>query len=178
MLMDVPYTLDNVFIADERGYFSKCYVKENFSNLENCFDCSEVFFSASKRGVIRGMHFQTRNPQAKLVTVVKGAVFDVVVDLRKDSQTFGQYSFFELSNQNHKALYIPAGFAHGFQALEKENIMLYMCHGKYDKETDSGIRFDDSDIGIQWPLMDEVIVGSRDSELMSFENFKRTIGGL
>lgn len=173
-----PYIVNNLFVSDERGYFRKCYIKKKFEEVGIDFDCSEIFFSFSKCGVIRGMHFQTNKPQGKFVTIVKGTVYDVVIDLRRDSKTFGQWHSFELSDQNHKGLYIPAGFAHGFQALEEENVMLYLCHGEYDKETDTGIRFDDREVGISWPQNDGIIVGKRDQELMSFEKFKQTIGGI
>lgn len=176
--MEEPFIVSNLFVADERGSFSKCYLKDMFRKSGIEFDCSEIFYSISKQGVIRGMHFQIKKPQAKFVTVVKGKVYDVVVDLRKDSANFGKWYAFELSDSNHNALYIPAGFAHGFQALEDENIMLYMCYGPYDKETDTGIKYDDPELAIDWKQDDKVIVGKRDQEQMSMEEFKQSVGGI
>lgn len=173
-----PYIVNNLFVEDERGSFSKCYLKDMFENLGIEFDCSEIFYSISKKGVIRGMHFQTHMPQAKFVTVVKGGVYDVVVDLRRNSENFGKWYAFDLSDSNHCSLYIPEGFAHGFQALEDENVMLYMCHGPYDKETDTGIKYNDLTLSIDWRQSDECIVGKRDQELMSLEDFIQVVGGL
>ena len=119
------------------------------------------------------MHFQLYHPQAKLVSVLYGKAFDVIVDLRKFSKTFMSWQGFGLSDDNHLALYIPKGFAHGFLAMEDNTMMMYQCEGEYDKATDSGIRFDDPDLNITWPVEDinKTIHSQRDLELMSFQEF-------
>ena len=119
------------------------------------------------------MHFQTNSPQAKLVSVPQGRIFDVIIDLRKDSETFGKWTSVELSSDNKRSLYVPHGFAHGFQSLEDNSIVLYECDGKYDKDSDTGIRFDDPDIGIEWMIDNnrDVICSERDKELMTFADY-------
>ena len=108
------------------------------------------------------------------MSVVHGKVWDVIVDIRPESKTFGKWVSAELSAENHKALYVPRGFAHGFAALEDDTIMLYQCDGAYNKETDTGIRFDDPEIGITWPVDErDAIHSSRDMELMSFCEYRK-----
>lgn len=102
------------YIQDERGYFLKNYEKDIFEQWDLCTDIYESFESSSKRGVIRGLHFQTLKPQSKIVRVIRGTVRDVIVDLRKDSETFGKYIDVILSDKNHLSLWVPKGFAHGF----------------------------------------------------------------
>lgn len=156
--------------GDFRGGFTKNFEKDIFSNAGIQFHLNETFISASAKNVIRGMHFQTKNPQAKLVSVPFGKVFDVIVDLRKASATFKEWRGFELSAANHKALYVPRGFAHGFLSQEEGTLMMYQCDGVYDKETDTGIRFDDPDIGIEWPIDDigKTVHSERDLSLPYF----------
>lgn len=130
---------------------------------------NETFASRSIKNVIRGLHFQLNAPQAKIVSVLNGRVWDVIVDLRKDSPTFKKWTAGELSADNHRAFYIPAGFAHGFASLEDDTIMLYQCEGKYDKETDTGIIYNDPEIGVDWPVSeDKAIHSDRDLKLQSF----------
>ena len=118
------------------------------------------------------MHFQLNNPQAKLVSVPKGVIYDVIVDLRKNSDSYGKWTGVELSSDNNCSLYVPRGFAHGFRSLENDTVVLYQCDGKYDKESDTGIRFDDPDIGIEWNIdIADVICSEKDKSLMSFRNF-------
>ena len=121
------------------------------------------------------MHFQTYHPQAKLVGVISGKVYDVIVDLREDSPTFGQWQGVYLSAQNRQSLLIPRGCAHGFISLSDDSVVSYKCDGKYDKETDTGIMFNDPDIGVVWPIMDisDAVVGARDQKQMSFAEFKQ-----
>ncbi len=134
---------------DERGYFSELL---NTKNLP--FNVIQINISKSKRGVIRGLHFQ-RDPhaQAKYVSVVRGRIYDVVVDLRRDSDTFGKWGAYELSEDNDLSLLIPRGFAHGFQALEDDTLVLYAVDNQYHPESEFGIRFDDPDLGINWPVI-------------------------
>ena len=162
------------FAGDNRGGFTKIFEKDIYREGGIDFSLNETFLSVSSKNVIRGMHFQLNRPQAKIVNVTKGAVYDIIVDLRPDSKTYKQWRGFTLSQDNHKALFIPRGFAHGFLALEDETHMLYLCDGPYDKETDTGIRFDDPDLNIQWPVedLDKCIHSARDLQLMSFREYE------
>ncbi len=159
--------------GDKRGGFTKLFEKEKFKQGGLQFELSESFLSVSSKNVIRGMHFQLYHPQAKIVSVLCGKAFDVIVDLRKSSETFMKWQGFELSGENNYALYVPKGFAHGFLALEDNTMMMYQCQGQYDKATDTGIRFDDPDINISWPVEDinATIHSQRDLGLMSFRDF-------
>ena len=148
------------------------FEKEIYAKNDVRFHVDETFISRSMKNVIRGLHFQTKNPQAKLVSVVVGSVWDVIVDIRLNSPTFKHWYAHELSAENHLSFYIPCGFAHGFASLEDGTVMLYQCDGKYDKETDTGIRFDDTDIGIPWPIdKKEAIHSDRDLKLQSFSEY-------
>lgn len=164
------------YSGDKRGGFAKIFEQQVYKNAGFNFSLNEMFVSISSKNVIRGMHFQLNRPQAKIVSVLKGSVYDVIVDLRPDSITYKMWQGFDLNEMNHKALFVPRGFAHGFLALEDETCMLYLCDGQYDKETDTGIRFDDSEIGIVWPMknMSTVICSQRDLNLMSFEEYQKT----
>lgn len=159
---------------DQRGYFIKDFEKSVYeqNGLPILFyECNE---SKSKKGTICGLHFQQKFSQGKLIRVTKGAVFDVAVDLRFDSTTFGKWEGFILSEFNHDVLYIPEGFAHGFLALEDDSIFSYRCTNKYAPEFDSGIKFDDPDINIEWPfnLIDtEILTSEKDSKLQSLKEF-------
>lgn len=166
------------YAEDERGYFIKDFERNIYKDfgLENLL--SESFLTKSKRGVIRGLHFQTHRPQIKLVSVLQGEVMDVAVDLRRDSTTFGKWEIVTLSENNHKIFYIPAGFAHGFQVLSDSALVSYKCIGEYDAQTDSGIAYNDEELGIIWSTGYEVIVSQRDKELMTFNEFKNMYGGL
>ena len=121
------------------------------------------------------MHFQLFHPQIKLVSVISGKVFDVIVDLRKESPTFGQWRGVYLSAENRSSLLVPRGCAHGFISLSDDSVVSYKCDGPYDKATDTGIRFDDPDIGVEWPVNDisSIVLGARDKKLMSFAEFKK-----
>lgn len=167
------------FSEDNRGNFVKIYEKDIFGGIDVPNNLNENFVSVSKPGVVRGMHFQYHNPQTKFVTVAKGKIFDVAVDLREGSKTFGKWHAVELSEDNHYIFCIPAGFAHGFQVIGDEDaVVIYQCSGKYDKESDSGICWNDEDLKINWPEKENVIVSQRDSQQMSLKEFKETIKGL
>ncbi len=166
------FLINNFYAGDKRGGFTKCFEKDIYRESGIEFKLNETFASRSMKNVIRGLHFQTHNPQAKLVSVVAGRVWDVIVDLRLDSPTFKQWRAYELSAENHLSFYVPRGFAHGFASLEDGTVMLYQCDGKYDRETDSGIRFDDPDIGINWPISEEVAIRSeRDRNLGTLQDY-------
>ena len=161
---------------DARGYFIKDFESSFYKANDLPTDFFETNESKSKKGTIRGLHFQQKFSQDKLIRVIKGAVYDVAVDLRFDSPTFGQWKGFELSEYNHDVLFIPKGFAHGFLALEDDSIFSYKCTNRYAPEFDSGIRFNDPEIAVEWPVervggWDKVITSEKDSKLQSFREF-------
>lgn len=166
------YLIHNFYVGDNRGWFAKTFEKEFLKESHMDFNVDETFLSKSQKNVIRGLHFQTHNPQAKLVTVISGKVWDVIVDLRQDSPTFKKWISVELSDTDHNSILIPRGFAHGFASLEDNTIMLYQCEGDYNKQTDTGIRFDDPDIGIEWPInLSEAIHSKRDLSFGSLADY-------
>lgn len=168
------------FAPDERGYFMKTYergiFKENGIDMGNAEDMT----SYSKKGVLRGLHFQTKYSQDKLIRVYRGEVYDVAVDLRKDSPTFGKWEGFYLSGENRLGLYIPNGFAHGYLALSDEVIFSYRCGQLYYPDFDTGIRWNDEVLKVAWPLerVEEIIVSEKDSKLQSFNDFEKELRGL
>ena len=173
------YVLNPFSSEDYRGNFVKIFEKDIFTSLHLPNETNEVFVSTSKPGVVRGMHFQYHNPQTKYVSVIKGKIFDVAIDLRMESETFGKWHAVELSADNHYVFAIPAGFAHGFQVLgNEEAVVVYQCSGKYDKESDTGIVWNDPEINVRWPDYKKVILSSRDEQLMTFSEFKNAIKGL
>ncbi len=155
---------------DDRGYFIKSIERDVFKEWGLDVDIYESFETYSKKGVIRGLHFQKVKPQAKIVRVIKGEVRDVVVDLRSDSKSFGRHVVINLSDINHNILWIPKGFAHGFEVLSDDAIMSYTCVGKYMCDYDTGIIWDDCTLGIQWQT-DKPIVSEKDRGLQTFEEF-------
>ena len=167
------FVIEAFHVKDNRGAFVKYFEKDAFIDLGIEFSLNESFISVSDKNVIRGMHFQLNSPQAKLVSVPKGVIYDVIIDLRKNSGTYGKWTGVELSSDNNCSLYVPRGFAHGFRSLENDTVVLYHCDGKYDKESDTGIRFDDPDIGIEWNIdIADVICSEKDRNLMSFRSFR------
>lgn len=166
------YLISGFYIGDDRGSFTKNFEKDIFAKAGIEFRLSESFFSCSAKNVIRGLHFQTHNPQAKLVSVVAGSVWDVIVDLRLDSPTFKQWVAYELSAKNHLSLYVPRGFAHGFLSLEDNTVMFYQCDGEYDKFSDTGIIYNDATLDICWPIKEkDVIHSKRDLEFGNFTHY-------
>lgn len=138
--------------ADARGFLFESYNRKAFAEIGIDVDFVQDNHSRSAKGVLRGLHYQLNQPQGKLVRVVSGAVFDVAVDLRRSSPYFGQWTGHELSAENHRMLWIPPGFAHGFLVLSESADFLYKTTAYYAPEWDRGIRWDDPDIGVQWPL--------------------------
>lgn len=172
--LDGAYLINNFNVGDNRGGFTKLYEKITYESNGLEFNLSESFASISSKNVIRGLHFQINNPQIKIVSVLKGRVWDVIVDLRTGSKTYTKWLAYELSDENHKALFVPRGFAHGFVSLEDDTIMLYQCDGIYDKETDTGIVYNDPDIGIKWPIdLTKSIHSTRDMNLMSLKDYEK-----
>lgn len=150
---DVPgmVLVETTVFGDNRGYFMETYHKEEFA--AGGIDCNFVQDnqSMSRKGVLRGLHFQKEHSQGKLVRVISGAVFDVGVDLRPGSPSFGRWAGYELSAENKKQLYVPPGFGHGFLVLSETAEFTYKCTDLYDPTDEGGIRWDDPTIGVQWP---------------------------
>lgn len=166
------YLISCFHVGDNRGSFTKSFEKDIFEEVGMDFQLNETFVSRSMKNVIRGLHFQIHNPQTKIVSVVNGRVWDVIVDLRPNSNTYKKWVAKELSADNHLSFFVPKGFAHGFASLEDNTVMLYQCDGKYDAETDTGIKFDDPDIGIDWPIDEsESIHSEKDLNLQSFREY-------
>lgn len=154
---------------DERGFFLESY---NFDRYKE-YGISDVFVqdnrSCSGKNVLRGLHFQKNYPQGKLVTVIKGSVLDVAVDLRPESKTFGQYESVILSEDNKLQMFVPKGFGHGFLVLSDTAIFDYKCTDYYKPEDESGIIWDDPDLNIHWPIKNP-IVSQKDQGLACFKN--------
>lgn len=163
------YVIETTVFGDERGYFMETYQKEEFAKLGLDVDFVQDNQSRSKKGVLRGLHFQYTQPQGKLVRVIKGEVFDVAVDLRKDSPTYGKWEGVILSEENKKQFYIPPGFAHGFVVLSDIAEFTYKCTDFYKADDEGGIKWDDPEIGIDWPIddIDEIILSDKDKEWLS-----------
>lgn len=147
--------------GDERGYFMETYRMELFKAHNIHVEFVQDNLSKSKKSTIRGLHYQIINPQAKLIMVTKGEVLDVAVDIRRNSPTFGKHVTARLSDQNKCMLYIPEGFAHGFQVLTDEAIFQYKCSDYYNPTGERGIAWNDQDIGINW-LNDKYIISGKD----------------
>ena len=159
---------------DERGSFTKDYSKEALEQLSIHHDLKEVFYTESFKGVIRAIHFQRVHEQPKLVRCVSGHVYDVIVDLRPSSPTFGQWKGVDLTGQNHLELLIPEHFGHGYLVLEN-SIVSYKCSEKFWGEYDDGICWNDKEIGISWPLElvnNNIILSEKDKNLQSFKEFR------
>lgn len=154
--IDGMFIIEPTVFGDDRGYFLETYHYNEFKTAGIDVKFVQDNQSKSKRGVLRGLHFQTKRPQGKLVRVIKGEVFDVGVDLRKNSKTFGKWVGATLSAENKRQLYIPAGFAHGFLVISDEAEFIYKCTDFYDPENEGGIIYNDPDINIKWPIFDDM----------------------
>lgn len=166
---------------DIRGCFVKDYSKEVFEANGIKHDLREVFYTKSYKGVIRALHFQRVKQQPKLVRCIHGHIYDVVVDLRKDSCTFKQWVGFDLNGDVYNEILVPAGCAHGYLVLE-DSIVSYKCGEKFYPEYDGGIMWNDSNINVQWPIekvggIDKVILAEKDKNLQTFEQFMKEYGG-
>ena len=144
--------IEPTVFGDDRGFFFESYSKKDFEEVGIPFEFVQDNHSKSKKGVLRGMHFQYENTQDKLVRVVTGSVYDVVIDLRKDSATFGKWYGVVLSAQNKRQFFVPKGFAHGFLTLEDNTEFLYKCTDYYAPQYDSGILWNDKDVAVDWRL--------------------------
>lgn len=172
----------SAFQADDvRGLFTKDYSKIVFEQNGIPYDLAEVFYTTSHKGVIRAIHFQRVKQQPKLVRCIHGHIYDVVVDLRKDSPTFRKWLSFDLSGDQPREILIPAGCGHGYLVLE-ESIVSYKCAERFYGEYDDGIIWNDPDLAIDWPLelvggLDHVILAEKDVHLQSFKEFMHQYGG-
>ena len=154
---------------DNRGYFRETFKNIFFKKKNFIFWC----MSKSKKNVLRGLHLQKKFGQDKFISVVKGKIFDVVVDLRKKSKTYGKKYTIILSDKNSTSLFIPAGFAHGFCTLGKENLVFYGCTNYRSKKDEVGIIWSDNKLKIKWPIK-KPLVSRKDMKLKSFSDFKKT----
>ena len=160
------YIIEPSVFPDARGYFMETYNQRDFEEAGLTMTFVQDNQSMSVKGVLRGLHFQKQYPQGKLVRVVRGEVFDVAVDLRKDSKTYGKWFGVELSAENKKQFYIPEGFAHGFLVLSDEAEFCYKCTDFYHPGDEGGIKWDDPDIGIDWPIKPDtkLIISEKDQK--------------
>ncbi len=171
-----PFNADDI-----RGCFTKDYSKEIFEANGIRHDLMEVFYTTSHKGVIRALHFQRVKQQPKLVRCITGHVYDVVVDLRKDSPTYKMWLGFDLIGERHNEILVPAGCAHGYLVLEP-SIVSYKCAEKFYDEYDDGIMWNDKDISVEWPLekiggKEKLIIADKDKNLQTFKEFEETYGG-
>ena len=160
------YIIEPKVFGDGRGYFMETYNKKAFEEAGLNMVFVQDNESKSKKGVLRGMHFQTKFTQGKLVRCTQGEVYDVAVDLRKGSPTYGQWEGVLLSAENKRQFYVPEGFAHGFLVLSDEAVFNYKCTNLYAPEYDGGLLWNDPDVGIEWPLegIDEIILSEKDKK--------------
>lgn len=177
----IPTDLEDLFLIeyeifeDSRGAFVEIFNQKDFSDLALETNFVQDNISISKKGTLRGLHFQ-KNPysQGKLIKVFSGKILDCVVDLRKDSKTYGQYQTFELSASDNKSLYVGRGFAHGFLALEENTTVLYKCDAFYNKSVEQSIKWNDKDLNITWDLekynikAEELIISEKDKQGLAF----------
>lgn len=169
--------IEPTVFGDNRGFFMESYSKKDFSEIGMDVEFVQDNHSKSKKGVLRGLHFQTQHVQGKLVRVTAGAVLDVAVDIRKDSPTFGKHYLVELSADNKKMFYIPPGFAHGFLTLEDNTEFQYKCTDYYAPEFDSGVLWNDSDIAIDWNFekyglsAEAILLSDKDKQQQTLKEF-------
>lgn len=158
------YVIETKHYGDHRGYFMETYKKADFDAAGLVYDFVQDNQSSSRKGVLRGLHFQKTHPQAKLVRVLSGEVFDVAVDLRKGSETYGKWVGVLLSGENGKQLMIPRGFAHGFVVVSDTAKFAYKCDELYHPEDEGGIAWNDPDVGVEWPEVGEIILSEKDKK--------------
>ena len=162
--IDGVYVIEPKKFGDNRGYFMETYNEKDFQKAGICVNFVQDNQSSSTKGVLRGLHFQKTHPQAKLVRVLSGEVFDVAVDLRKSSKTYGKYVGVILSAENNRQFFIPRGFAHGFLVLSETAQFAYKCDDFYHPEDEGGIRWDDPDIAIAWPEVGPLNLSEKDKK--------------
>ena len=155
---------------DSRGYFSETWNKKRYAEAGVPADFVQDNFSVSQRGVLRGLHFQYPYPQNKLVQVLRGSVFDVAVDLRKQSPTFGKWWGTELTEENGRQLFVPVGFAHGFLVLRENSVFVYKCSEFYHPEAERSLLWNDPEIGIEWP-MEHPVLSEKDASAQTLSQW-------
>ncbi len=158
-------TVQNQSFKDKRGYFKEILVEKK---IKKKFPF--LVMSYSKKNVIRGLHIQTKNSQGKYITVIKGKIFDVSVDLRKKSRSFGKVYKYILSEKNSKSIFIPPGFAHGFCTLEKDNYVIYSCTKYRDSKSEVALRYNDKDLKINWPI-NKPVISKKDKSAISLKDY-------
>lgn len=170
--IDGAFIIEPQLYEDERGYFTEAFHYETFKLAGIEMKIMQMNMSKSKQGVLRGMHYQKKYPQAKLVRVLSGEIYDVAIDLRKDSATYRQWFGANLSKDNKRQLYIPRGCAHGFLVLSEEAEFLYLVDELYHPEDEDGVLWNDTDINIEWPLKDirEVTLSEKDRSFLPYKN--------
>ncbi len=164
------FVIEPTVFGDNRGYFMETYQKEEFFNAGLNMEFVQDNQSKSKKGVLRGLHYQTQHSQGKLVRAIKGEVYDVAVDLRKGSSTYGKWYGVYLSEENKKQFYVPEGFAHGFLVLSDEAEFVYKCTDFYYPEYERSLLWNDETIGIQWPVdrVEKVLLSEKDKNANKF----------
>lgn len=175
-ISDVKIIEPTVF-GDERGFFMETWQQKEFEELVTGKPTQFVQdnHSKSKKGTLRGLHFQTENTQGKLVRVVSGEVYDVAVDVRQESPTFGQWVGVYLSAENKRQLWVPEGFAHGFYVTSDEAEFVYKCTDYYNPKSEISIDWSDQELGITWPIKEKVFLSDKDKEGYLLRNIKRDI---
>jgi dTDP-4-dehydrorhamnose 3,5-epimerase len=169
--------IEPLFFEDERGFFMETYSKKEFKKIGIDVEFVQDNQSKSKKGVFRGLHFQNQMSQGKLVRVIAGSVLDVAIDLRRDSDTFGNWHIVELSAENKKMFYIPEGFAHGFITLEDDTEYTYKCTNYYAPEFDCGIIWNDPELNIDYQFekygisIKDILLSEKDQNLQTFKEF-------
>jgi dTDP-4-dehydrorhamnose 3,5-epimerase len=161
--------IEPAVFGDGRGFFFEAWNSERYGRLGLPDKFVQSNVSSSARGVVRGLHYQWPNPQGKLVTILEGEVYDVAVDIRRGSPSFGRWAAVMLSAENKRQFWIPEGFAHGFAVLSERAIFSYLCTARYDKEADAAVRWNDAAIGIDWPL-DVPMLSEKDSKAPFLED--------
>lgn len=161
--LEGPILLEAQVIRDERGFFCETYRRNALADLGIADEMVQDNHSRSRRGIVRGMHFQIGRGAAKLVRCARGEIFDVLVDIRHGSPTYGHWEGFALSDENMRILYCPVGFAHGFCTLSEQADVIYKQSNYYASENERGIKYDDPDVGIAWPEGLELIPSKRDA---------------
>lgn len=179
-----PTSIDGVMIidtkiyGDKRGYFMESYKRPDFEAAGIDVDFVQDNQSSSTQGVLRGLHFQINHPQSKLVRVVEGEVFDVAVDLREGSPTFGKWEGVVLSAENHRQFFIPQGFAHGFYVMSETAVFCYKCDDVYHPNDEGGLMWNDPDIAVKWPLKEGEVpnLSQKDTQHPSFKAWRTECG--
>ena len=176
--IDGVYIIEPTVFGDNRGYFMETYSDKEFAEIGLNYTFVQDNQSKSRKGVLRGLHFQKENTQAKLVRCIKGEVFDVAVDLRPGSKTYGKWEGVIISEENKKMFMIPIGFAHGFLVLSDEAEFMYKCDDVYNPKAEGGLAWNDPDVAIDWPLGDmkvsDLLTSEKDAKWPSLKELKET----